>query len=98
MEHGLKDVVCECDSREAVHLITGFHGDFHHFRGLLHEINSLPNRNWGVQVQHILREANQCADDLAKHGAGVDSSFNMLRSPRTTVSNALLVDSSKFDS
>ena len=35
---------------------------------LICDCRSLMNLDWAMQVQHIYRDANECADALAKRG------------------------------
>lgn len=65
---GYPRVIVETDSLEAVRLVDdNFMVRTH--RALVHDIRFLIARDWECKIQHVLREANQCADHLAKLGA-----------------------------
>ena len=49
---------------------------------------AIPNK----QIQHVYREANQCADALARLGSSVISSFVVFVEPPPMVANSLAVD------
>ena len=89
---GFKSIICESDSREALRLAEDEEGDSHHYRGLIHEIRNILCRNWNVR----LREANNCADVLAKQGANGDSGFQELSSPPATISHFLLANAASL--
>jgi len=48
-----------------------------------------------VQLTHTFREANKCADFLAKHGASHDSSWCSLENPIPGLEDLLLADASR---
>lgn len=51
--------------------MTSGHSSIVHFQPILAEIRTLLQQSdWNVQVEHVYREANRCADLLAKHGHG----------------------------
>lgn len=63
-----RNVICESDSAEAISLLQSA-GDcsFHMYGALLHvDISKAVNRPWHLQFIHVMREANNCADFLAK--------------------------------
>lgn len=67
-DEGCRHLIVETYSLEANHLIQG--SPFHRaHRALLLDIRSQLAREWQCSIQHTLREANQCADFLAKLGA-----------------------------
>ena len=63
-----KNVCLETDFMEAFRLITQETHPFHGYGMLVADIKYLLSRQWTVEVTHTFREANQCADFLAKHG------------------------------
>ena len=70
-----KDVILETDSLEACRLVTSMDYNFHIYGTLLADIHALKTRQWKVEVFHILREGNCCADAVAKHGANHEDPF-----------------------
>lgn len=64
---GLTRVELESDSKVLVDAVTGV-TECSMENGIIGHIQDLLNREWEIEVRHILREANQCADHLAKLG------------------------------
>ena len=63
-------------------LIDGNVLDSHVHSALISSIRELLSRDWTVSVNHVYREVNSCADDLAKLGHRLPSvltSFDKLR-------------------
>ena len=48
----------------------------HGCSSLLRSITELLTREWNVEICHIYREANSCADRVAKHGHSCALGFN----------------------
>ncbi|KAJ1422497.1 ribonuclease H [Sesbania bispinosa] len=48
--------------------------------------------DWEVEIHHILREGNACADLLAKQGAKVNHHLQVLNLPPPELSSALIAD------
>ncbi|KAJ1417617.1 Ribonuclease H domain [Sesbania bispinosa] len=71
---GYRRILCESDSLEVVHLLScQILPTSAPHQNTLREINDLLNRNWDVNIKHIMREANLVADNLAKTGSAEDS-------------------------
>lgn len=64
-----RDVTLETDSLEACKLVNTPGENFQIYGIILADIHALRARQWHVEVLHILREGNRCADAMAKHGA-----------------------------
>ena len=65
-QRGFCKVACETDSMEVLHLIKE-HVDLGHlFHSVVPDIKQLLQKAWEISVSYILREANMCADWLAK--------------------------------
>ena len=62
---GFKKVEVECDALRIVECINN-QTDEAEIRWLIQEIRELVSRDWQVQVKHVYREANRCADQLAR--------------------------------
>lgn len=73
---GARNIICESDSAEAISLVQ-LEGDYSFlvYGALLHDIAQAANRPWRVQFMHIMREANNCADLLAKAGYQVQADW-----------------------
>ncbi|XP_050216415.1 uncharacterized protein LOC126667478 [Mercurialis annua] len=65
---GHKQVILEMDSKLAVDAITNEDLTINANTNLLWAIRDLLKRNWHIQVCHIYREGNRCADRLANIG------------------------------
>ena len=48
---------------------------------MIKDIASLRSRNWQVQIVHVLREGNRCADLLARMGSSQLEQFMPWESP-----------------
>ena len=87
-EMGLSNLIIELDALSVVLLINNntinlvMEPLLTDCRNLLSEI---PNK----QIVHIYREANQCADALAKFGASIASSFVIFLNPPSVVESIL---------
>ncbi|KAJ1379494.1 Ribonuclease H domain [Sesbania bispinosa] len=78
-ELNLQDVRCMTDSSLAMHYVVRGVPQFHRYAVLVKEIQNILAREWNVNIGHILREGNQCANYLAK--MGVESSSSLCRIP-----------------
>ena len=87
-----KDVILETDSLEACRLVTSIGHNFHIYGALLADIHALRARQWKVEVFHILREGNRCADAMAKHGANHEDPFRDWNLPPEDLSELLAAD------
>ena len=66
---GFKFIQLELDSITVVHWLTGMCVTYlPHMIPLICDCRNLMDREWEIQVLHIYREANDCADVLAKWG------------------------------
>ena len=59
---------------------------------LVTAIRNLIERRWLVEVGQVFREANSCADCLAKHGHRCFASIHVYQSLSAFLSLAMLVD------
>ena len=85
-----RDVSVETDSIEAWRLVTSPHQPFHLCGSLLANIKSLLGRLWKVEVVHILREANYCADMMAKIGLDQSGAMRSWITPLAELHNLLV--------
>ncbi|KAJ1397035.1 Ribonuclease H domain [Sesbania bispinosa] len=83
---------CYSDSTNAIHLINEEDIYFHKYAAIFMDIREFLNRPWEVQILHILREGNMCADHLAKKGALQNYHLMLLEdSPKTCYDFYLLM-------
>lgn len=91
-DHGARIVECQSDSLDAVSLVHATPSPRHIYASLIWDIKDLLGRDWRVDVYHVLREGNVCADFLAKIGAEQDSSLVFIDHPLDGLSLLLLAD------
>lgn len=66
---GIRILICYSDSMSALKLIADQHNSFHKYATITQDIKDLLALPWRVDLRHMLREGNQCADYFAKLGA-----------------------------
>jgi len=71
----------ELDARFVVNLVLSSSTPNRAYSPLLNDCKSMLNRFQQVQVNHIFREANSCADAMAKRGCLQQETFVMFNSP-----------------
>ena len=91
-EFGYKNVLLELDSRVVVQMIAHGIDDSHAYSTLVKAICLILSRDWIVQVSHVYREINSCADLLAKHGHVVNIGVTYFVSLPSFVSVSFLAD------
>jgi len=74
---GHMNIILESDSRMTFDLIMSDVQAHHPHAPLISQIVQLQHRDWIVNFHHTLRQGNECADWLAKHGT---SSSDALKS------------------
>lgn len=93
-ENGFRAVLCESDSLEAVSMISdNSKHDFHEYAATLCDIMVLLRYQWSVQIKHVFREANTCADFLAKLEVNQNSVWKFWKDPPALMGSLLLKDS-----
>ncbi|MQJ84108.1 reverse transcriptase-like protein, partial [Escherichia coli] len=65
----------------------------HAYASVINDIRHLLKQDWEVELNHILIEANQTADFLAKLEAKGHHSWSILEQPPAELDNGLLPDS-----
>lgn len=91
---GYQVVFCESDSLELVNILNSRDGfEFHLFAYQLLQVVDLINRHWMVHISHIHREANFCADSLAKRGLRAREGLQVWKDPRGVMGSLILHDS-----
>ena len=88
---GLNNLIVELDALSVVHMINNDTSNLL-IEPLLSDCNSLYREIPNKQIQHVYREANQCADTLARLGSSVVSSFFVFVEPPPMVVSLLAFD------
>ncbi|GAU35798.1 hypothetical protein TSUD_155730 [Trifolium subterraneum] len=89
---GFCTIILESDSKSAIDLILEDDNNFHPHAIVLGQIRILRARNWSLSFSHTLREENECADWLAKHGVQSDVNLKLWVSPPPQIAHVLLAD------
>lgn len=89
--HGYRDIILESDSKSAIDLLYTVQ-QYHPIFPLMDHIHGVLARQWKVEIQHTLREGNECADWMAKLGATSDTSFAIWDNCPHPLSTILLAD------
>ena len=85
----------ELDAKVIVELLNGTKCPNRSYSPLLNDYRYLIARFVQVQVGHIYREANQCADLLAKRGCTMEENFVVFDSPPPPADMYVLFNSDK---
>lgn len=81
-EMWLPRVIFEMDSLVVVNMVREGSTKVAHLRPLLHEIvDVLKQNDWQINMEHVHREANHCADWLASKGHSVLLDWVLVDSP-----------------
>lgn len=72
LAHGVPKLIIESDSLSAVQLLKMGCSPLHPYHSIVHDIQMDLQRLRACYVTHVLREANQVADDFAKFGLSLD--------------------------
>ena len=62
------------------------------YSSLVYAINRLRNQNWNVEIKLVYREANMCADRLAKHGHSLPLGITLFDSLPACISLEFFTD------
>lgn len=90
---GLREVMCESDCSEVIDTLhSNKPYDFNRYANIIHAIKIMLHRDWTVTFKHALREANFCADCLAKYGATQAENFKIWKEAPTAMGSLLLKD------
>ncbi|CAL5357000.1 unnamed protein product [Camellia sinensis] len=90
LQQGLNEVIIETDAAQVVHLLQEEVGDKCPFKRLVEDTKILLN-GCNCTVQHVWKEANLCADALAKLGAAQQEDMLVVKEPPVEI-RSLLVD------
>jgi ribonuclease HI len=92
-DKGFRSLIVETDSLEAIHNIQS-KPPHSPFLALLSDIKELMQREWRCKLGHVLREANACADFLAKLGPSLPNDLTIWATPPPGLRMFLLSDAS----
>ena len=90
---GFRYVLLETNSSCVYHLVTNGVPDSHVCSFLVRAISNLLKEEWQVELRIIFREANRCADCLAKFAHKLPRGITFFDGVPNCVSLAYLVDS-----
>lgn len=91
-DRGYRHLTCYTDSLIAKNLIVEHSDTYHIYATIIQDIRDLLDLPWRTELLHILREGNQCADHLAKMGAGDDANLRIFESPPLEMNLCLAAD------
>ena len=91
-ELGYKNVLLELDLRVVVQMIDHGVDDSHVCSSLVKAIRLILDKDWIVNISHVYRDINSCADLLAKHGHEVDTGVQFFVSLPAFVSVSFFAD------
>ncbi|CAI0374831.1 unnamed protein product [Linum tenue] len=91
-DEGYRKVQLQLDSQVAVKLLqdTGYRD--HAQAGVLSRAHELISREWEVDIKHIYREGNKCADFLANLGHTLDINLHCTPIDHSCLNHLLLYD------
>ncbi|KAF7808072.1 RnaseH [Senna tora] len=89
---GFRKVELESDSSQAIKIIQMLREAGSNLRPLQHRISCLLASDWEVKATHIPRNANGCADTIAKHSLASSIGFNMLDNHPSVVVSVMMRD------
>ena len=92
----IADIYVELDAKLIVLLLNNYSINNLMLEPLLGDCKTLLKKFHSTTVQHIFKEANQCADALAKFGATLSSDFVNFVNPPLVVEDLLAFDKSEF--
>ena len=92
----IADICVEFDAELIVLLLNNYSINNIMLEPLLGDCRTLLKKFHGTIVQHIFREANQCADALAKFGATLSSDFVNFVNPPPVVEDLLAFDKAEL--
>ncbi|KAJ6416826.1 hypothetical protein OIU84_002664 [Salix udensis] len=91
-DRGYRKIICHSDSKDALRLLSANQVGFHKYRALIFEIRELLRRDWTVRIAHTFREANFCADFMAKFATSCDNGLMIWDEPPQGLQQLLLAD------
>ncbi|KAF7826674.1 ribonuclease H [Senna tora] len=89
---GFRKMELEISFSQAIKMIQTLREAVSNLNPLQHKISCLLARDWEVKATHIPRNANGCANTIAKHSLASSIGFNMLDNPLCVVVSVMLRD------
>ena len=75
---GVKSLQLELDSKVVLNWLTNSNLNYPtNIMPLIYDCKNLLEQEWEVHMQHVFREANSCADALAKRGTHLQTRMTM---------------------
>ena len=90
-QHCFSKIVYETDSAAFVRLVNSQVEIHHLYNAAICEIRELLSRDWEVSLVHVFREANFCANFLARAGSAGADSILLWQDPRREYALFLLL-------
>ncbi|KAJ7951872.1 Ribonuclease H protein [Quillaja saponaria] len=87
-----KNLIVDVDSRVVVEVCNKGYDKVNVNRDIVEAIQKLLLFNWDVQIAHVYREANRCADSLAKLVLNGDLRDSLWQDPPSALDLCLLSD------
>ncbi|CAI0392378.1 unnamed protein product [Linum tenue] len=91
-DEGYRRVQLQLDSQVAVKLLQEKDNRDHAQVGVMSRAQELLSKQWEVEVHHIYREGNKCADFLANLGHTFDIGFHRIPLDHSDLNNLILYD------
>jgi ribonuclease HI len=91
-DRGYRKIICHSDSKDALRLLFANQVGSHKYRALIFEIRELLSRDWTVRIEHTFREANFCADFMAKFATSCDNGLMIWDEPPQGLQQLLLAN------
>lgn len=91
-QHGFRNVILETNCKVAVETIIKEETMENDYYGLVIGIRNLLNRDWIVRCNHIYRERNRCADQLANDAASLPLGVHFFQEPIHGILNTIIDD------
>ncbi|EEF39504.1 hypothetical protein RCOM_0863820 [Ricinus communis] len=89
---GFRKLLVEVDNECLVHILHNQAPATLRNLALFNEAKRLLSRDWDVQLSHIYREANGCADKFANLGYGLPVGCHILQGPPDIVKDLIMQD------
>jgi len=74
-DRGYHKIICHSNPKDALRLLSANQVSFYKYRAFILEIRELINRDWTIRIEYAFREANFCADFIAKLATSCDNGF-----------------------
>ena len=95
-DRGFRKVICNSDFTNVIRLINDDFNKYHLFGAVIFYIEELLKQNWKVHLLHTLKEANSCADYMAKLAAKSNSDLYIWENTSPGVCPFMVIWFSRF--